>query len=94
MLSAAVQHLVIVCERVLQHSPLLRLLELGCTIVGVTGSKLETHRRLFFDSLPLEARRAGRVLMAVETGKRLYRCGPDGDVVEDRRFAAFSDAKS
>lgn len=74
--------------------PLVRLLGLGCTIVAVTGSKLDTHRRLFFDALPLAARQTGRILMAVETGKRMYRSQPDGDLVEDVRYATFSTSRA
>eukprot|EP00966_Prymnesium_polylepis_P063311 1469074-Prymnesium_polylepis.1 len=71
------------------YDPLLQLLKLGATVVGVTGSKMSTHRELFFDCLPVEARKAGRVLMAVETGRRLFRGSPvDGTALEDLDFAS------
>lgn len=76
------------------YAPLLRLLELGATVVAVTGSKLATHRCLFFDPLPLEARCSGRVLFAVETAKKLYRSNADGQLIEDVRFAAYSEAQA
>lgn len=65
------------------HAALVRLLERGCIVVAATGSKLDSHRRLFWDAMPLEHRRAGRVMMAVETARQLYRGSPvDGSPVE------------
>ena len=70
------------------HKPLVELLDLGCTIVGVTGSRLATHQTRFFEDLPLEHRRAGRVLLGVQTGSFLYKGSPaDGSPVEDLSFA-------
>lgn len=75
------------------YAALVRLLEHGCIVVAATGSKLDSHRRLFWDALPLEHRRAGRVLMAVETARQLYRGSPvDGSPVEDEAFEAYSRA--
>lgn len=72
-------------------APLVRLLRQGCIVVAATGSKLDSHRRLFWDALPLEHRRGGRVLMAVETARQLYRGSPvDGSPVEDEAFEAYS----
>lgn len=71
------------------YAPLVRLLDLGATVVGVTGSQLGTHRTRFFEDLPLEHRRDGRVLLAVQTGARLYRPAPDdGSPVRDSDFCA------
>ena len=70
------------------YAPLCRLLSLGCTVVGVTGSRLGTHQSRFFDEVPLEFRKAGRVLLAVQTGIRLYSAAADtGEPVEDSAFA-------
>ena len=76
--------------------PLVRLVvDLDCTLVAVTGSKLGTHRQLFWEAMPLEARRTGRVLFAVETARRLYRCRPDdGSPIEDPAFTAFSASRA
>ena len=74
-------------------APLVRLLELGAIIVGVTGSGFASHSRRFFRELPLEARKAGRVLLAVETGRRLYRGSPtDGEPIEDEAFTKYFDS--
>lgn len=71
------------------YAPLCRLLSLGCTVVGVTGSALATHQIRFFDDLPLEFRKAGQVLLAVQTGLRLYTASADtGEPEEDSAFAA------
>ena len=71
------------------YGPLVRLLDLGATVVGITGSQLATHRRRFFDDLPLEHRKAGRVLLAVQTGSQLYAPHPaDGRPVRDEAFDA------
>ena len=66
------------------YAPLMRLLEFGATIVGVTGSRLTMHKPRFWDELPLSARKEGRVLLFCETGMVLYR--PDentGEPIED-----------
>ena len=74
--------------------PLVRLLDLGCTIVGVTGSRLVTHKHRFFDELPLVHRKAGKVLMAVQTGTCLYRGSrEDGSPVEDEAFTSYLSSK-
>ena len=70
------------------YEPLCRLLSLGCTVVGVTGSRLGTHRERFFDEIPLNHRTAGRVKLAVQTGARLYGASDDGAPVEDEAFAS------
>ena len=71
------------------YDPLCRLLSLGCTVVGITGSRLATHQERFFDELPVEHRRAGRVMLAVQTGLHLYRASAeDGSPVEDAAFEA------
>lgn len=83
---AAVQHPNL--SRGPAFDPLCRLLALGCTVVGVTGSRLVTHRERFFEELPTDARRDGRVLLSVQTGVRLYRgSSTDGSPVEDMDFA-------
>lgn len=65
------------------YGPLVRLLDLGATVVGITGSRLATHRRRFFDELPVRHRRA------VQTGARLYAGHPDdGRAVRDAAFDA------
>lgn len=70
-------------------APLVRLLEGGATIIGVTGSAISSHQSRFFDPLPLEARRSGRVLLAVETGRRLFvGSSKTGEPIEDLHFAA------
>ena len=69
------------------YEPLVRLLDLGATVVGVTGSQLSTHRRRFFDELPLRHRRDGRVMLAVQTGSQLYvGHGDDGRPMRDVAF--------
>lgn len=71
------------------YAPLCRLLDLGVTIIGVTGSRLQTHRARWYEELPEHHRAAGRVLLAVETGRRLYRGSPaDGSPVEDEAFGS------
>ena len=71
------------------YGPLVRLLDLGATVVGITGSRLSTHRRRFFDELPVRHRRDGRVLLAVQTGARLHGGHPDdGRAVRDAAFDA------
>lgn len=69
------------------HAPLLALLDAGATVVGVTGSRFETHCERFFHELPLSARASGQVLFAVESGTVLFRGDADGSPVEDREFA-------
>lgn len=61
--------------------PLVRLLSLGATVVGITGSSFATHRARFFESIPPELR--ANVMLAVETGRILYRAAPDGSLVQD-----------
>jgi len=74
--------------------PLLHLLNLGATVIGVTGSKLSTHCELFFDVFPLELRKQGRILIAVEMGRRLYRGSKsDGSAVEDAEYTAAVGAR-
>ena len=69
------------------YEPLVRLLDLGATVVGITGSQLSTHRRRFFDELPLHHRRDGRVMLAVQTGSQLYvGHGDDGRPIRDVEF--------
>lgn len=75
-------------------APLCRLLELGAIVVGVTGSGFASHSKRFFRELPLEARKAGRVVLAVETGRRLYRGSPtDGEPVEDAAYTALFESR-
>lgn len=61
--------------------PLVRLLRCGTTVVGVTGSRLATHQVRFVDAIPRELR--SNVMLAVETGRLLYRAKPDGSLVQD-----------
>ena len=76
------------------YAALVRLLDLGALVVGVTGSGFASHSRRFFRELPLEHRKAGRVLMAVETGSKLYRGSPvDGEPVLDETYAAHFNRK-
>ena len=72
------------------YDPLVRLLDQGAVVVGVTGSGFKSHSKRFFRELPIEHRKSGRVMLAVETGTRLYRGSPiDGEPIEDERYAAF-----
>ena len=74
--------------------PLVKLLELGGTVVGVTGSGFESHSKRFFADFPLAARKGGRVLLAVETGRRLYRGSPiDGNPIEDEAYTSFFESR-
>ena len=61
--------------------PLLRLLRCGALVVGITGSRLETHAERFVEAIPSPLR--SNVMLAVETGRLLYRCAPDGTLVRD-----------
>jgi hypothetical protein len=71
------------------YRPLVRLLDLGCKVVGVTGSRLATHQERFFDELPLAHRKAGNVWLAVQTGSCLYKGSPvDGSPMECEAFSA------
>ncbi|KAG8468326.1 hypothetical protein KFE25_013409 [Diacronema lutheri] len=73
-------------------APLVELLRAGATVVAVTGSQFGTHRARFFDVIPRELRASGRVLLAVESGARLFRgCERSGEPIEDDEFqrAAF-----
>jgi len=71
------------------YEPLVRLLDLGATVVGITGSQLATHQRRFFDELPLRHRRDGRVILAVQTGSQLYvPHSEDGRPMRDEAFDA------
>ena len=72
------------------YAPLVALLNAGATVIGVTGSTLATHKVRFYDELPLEHRRAGRVLLAVQTGSTLYRgSAADGEPLVDTEFTAY-----
>ena len=72
------------------YEPLVRLLDAGATVVGVTGSQLSTHRRRFFDELPLRHRREGRVMLAVQTGSQLYvGHSDDGRPMRDLAFDSY-----
>jgi len=62
-------------------APLVRLLKLGATVIGITGSRLATHQERFVESIPLELR--SNVMLAVETGRVLYRAAPDGTLEQD-----------
>ena len=76
------------------YAALMRLLEAGATVIGVTGSGYASHAQRFFRDLPVAARIAGRVLLAVETGRRLYRgSAVDGEPEEDLSFTAFQRAR-
>ena len=71
------------------YAPLCRLLDLGVKVIGVTGSRLETHGTRWYAELPERHRAAGRVLLAVETGRRLFRgSSADGSPVEDDAFGS------
>lgn len=71
------------------HQPLVRLLDLGATVVGVTGSQLSTHQTRFLDDLPLRHRQRGQVLLAVQTGSHLYRtCPKEGLPIRCEDFAS------
>ena len=53
-----------------------------------------THKHRFFDELPLVHRKAGKVLMAVQTGTCLYRGSrEDGSPVEDEAFTSYLSSK-
>jgi len=73
--------------------PLVRLLSLGAKVIGVTGSGIRTHSQRFFEAVPAEYRQTGRVLLAVETGRRLFRGSPEGAPVEDASFEEYMAAR-
>jgi hypothetical protein len=76
------------------YAPLVRLLDLGANVIGVTGSGFASHSKRFFCDLPIEARKSGRVLLAVETGRRLYRGNPvDGEPIEDEAYTSFLESQ-
>ena len=64
-------------------APLTALMELGATVVGVTGSRITMHKPRFWDCLPLQARKEGRALLFCETGMVLYRPDEHGEPIED-----------
>lgn len=74
------------------YAPLVELLRAGATVVGVTGSRFSTHCARFFDEVPRSLRLTGRVLLAVESGARLFSgCALSGEAIEvaDYQLAAF-----
>jgi hypothetical protein len=55
------------------YAPLVQFLEDGGSVFGVTGGALGLQKSRFWDCLPLQARREGRVMLFCETGMVLYR---------------------
>jgi len=69
---------------VFQH--ILRWLQLGGRLVGVTGSSLSTHVARFWDDIPMQLRVERKVMLSCETGASLHHQDANGNLVEDVQY--------